>query len=104
MDVHLRLKSLVGGEHEIGTVRWRDGWQVTGDIAWVMELHAVLPAGIDPVAVGPDDGEDFLYALWFTIRGSAVWAELVSDDARAEPLSPAEAMEEAERRGRARVG
>jgi hypothetical protein len=99
MSIYLRVMSLTGGEHEIGTVRWRDGWEVTGNIPWAMGLHAVLPAGVDPVTVGPDDGEDFLYALWFTIRGSAVWAELVDDQAR--PLPPAEAMAEAERRGRA---
>jgi hypothetical protein len=48
MSICVRVMSLTGGEHEVGTVRWRDGWEVTGDIPWVMGLHAVLPAGVDP--------------------------------------------------------
>lgn len=101
MDYTLRLKTLLGGERVIGTLQWTNGWQVDGDIRWVMKLHAVLPAGVDPVVVAPEDGEDFLFAAWFTIRGSSVWAELV--DAAGRCLPAAEAMVEAERRGQARA-
>ena len=101
MGYTLQLKTLLGGEHVIGTVRWTDGWRTDGDIHWVMELRAVLPAGVDPVSVSPDDGEDFLFAAWFTIRGTAVWAELLDDGVRR--LTPDEAMAEAERRGHLRA-
>jgi ribosomal protein S18 acetylase RimI-like enzyme len=101
MDYTLQLKTLLGGERVIGSVQWTDGWQVDGDIRWVMELHAVLPAGVDPVVVAPEDGEDFLFAAWFTIRGSSVWAELVDAAGRSVPAQ--EAMAEAERRGHARA-
>ena len=103
MGYSLEVKTLVGGEHVLGSVRWTagDGWRIDGDIPWVMGLHAVLPAGIDPVSVSPADGEDYMFAAWFTIRGSSVWAELLDHAGRR--LAPDEAMAEAERRGRARA-
>jgi hypothetical protein len=102
MAYTLRLKTLTGGEHLLGTLRWDGRWVVSGDIGWVFDyVEAVLPAGVDPIRVTPEDGEDFLFAAWFSVRANATWGELVADDGHS--LSPDEAMAECERRAAART-
>ena len=65
--------------------------------AWLVEaLIAVLPDDEGPRRVGPLDGEAFLVACWYSLRGGAAFGVLVGTDgrhlARAEGVTLVEAF------------
>ena len=45
MPYTLRLMTLIGGEHSLGTLTWNGEWEVSGEVEWVFDyVDAVLPA------------------------------------------------------------
>jgi hypothetical protein len=56
------------------------------------DLEALLPHGEEPRRVTPTDGEAFLFASWFSLRGTHTWGELI--DADGKELTRIESMAE----------
>lgn len=70
------------GNQVIGVLDLEDG-SVTADdgATWLVDnFVAALPSRSGPRQVFPSEGEAFLLACWFSLRGTYVWGELEARD------------------------
>jgi hypothetical protein len=93
--VAMNVRALADGDPvTTGQLRLH-GALITADpgARWLLEdFVAVLPHGDEPRLVTPADGEAFLFACWFSLRGTYTWGELI--DASGKELTRDESLAE----------